>query len=81
MQSVNTFTFCMLTGFLLLLSFTILMMVVVVEARMLAMEEGVGKCLNSMDRPWSSSWTLVMVTIGWWDQRVKMCLLVGPDRL
>ena len=63
------------------MSFTILMMVVVVEARMLAMEEGVGKCLNSMDCPWSSSWTLVMVTIGWWDQCVKMGLLVGPDRL
>ena len=73
MQPVNTVAFFVFTV-PLLLSFA--RCVMLVEARMLAVEESVGESMNSMDSARSNSCTLIMVTIGWRWKGVKMCFLL-----
>ena len=59
-------------------------LVKLVEARVLAVEEGVRKSVNCMKGKSSMSLigyrtVLMVVNIGGRGQGVKMCLLVGPD--
>ena len=73
MQPVNTVAFFVFTV-PLLLSFA--RCVMLVKARMLAVEESVGESMNSMDSARSNSCTLIMVTIGGRRKGVKMCFLL-----
>ena len=75
MQSVNTVAFFVFTV-PLLLSFA--RCVMLVEARMLAVEESVGESMNSMDSARSNSCTMIMVTIGGRWKGVKMADSAAP---
>ena len=77
MQPVDTFAPFMFANFVLV---SLARLVVLVEAGMLAVEQGVGQGVTRVDGVvHGPRWTVVTVGGGWMGQGVKMCLLVSFD--